>query len=386
LLTRRLIAILSVFTILWGPPSAAQPRNDGGGAGDGRRQAPLELTCDACLLTDDSGLTLYARAPTAELPNASTTKMMTALLVSERANLDEVVRVSPAAASTIAVGVDLKTGEKWSVRSLLYGVLLASSNESAVALAEHVAGSESAFVADMNERAKAMGLRNTHFENPHGLDQFGHHSSAADLAVLGRRVLADPILAPIVDDASESVEGPGGKVVLENRNVLLDSYRGADGVKTGFTSGAGQVLVASAKRAGQRLVAVAMRSENAAEDARALLDFGFASRFVLVSRGLSAGTLTFDPGGSVEVVPREPLRGLKPRGRVEVRLVVNPGLSLPVDRGDVVGSLEVSAEGQELGSVEAIAVESMEPSSSSWWARVIGSLLGAVHALASVVS
>ncbi|MGH2820092.1 MAG: D-alanyl-D-alanine carboxypeptidase family protein, partial [Actinomycetota bacterium] len=246
------------------------------GVASPRELARPAVSCEACLVVDDRGRVLWSRHPRRRLPNASTTKMATALVVLRDADPSEVVTVSGAAAATGGGGLDLEPGETYTVEALLEAMLLTSSNDAAVALAEHVTGSAGAFVEDMNVLAGRLGARDTHFVTPHGLDVAGHHSSAADLALIARRLLADDLLAEIVATAGTSIEGPRGLIPLENRNPLLEGYGGALGVKTGYTALAGNVLVAAARRGGRTVTTVAMDSIDAAEDSRALLDHGFA--------------------------------------------------------------------------------------------------------------
>ena len=226
-------------------------------------------------MIDVTGRTLWARSPHAARPNASTTKMVTALVTVRSVGLDEKVTVSPAAAATGGGGVDLIAGERYTVEDLLHALLMTSSNDSAVALAEHVAGSEAAFVEEMNALLEELGARDTTFVTSHGLDTPGHAASALDLATIGVEVLREPVLARIVATAQTTIGGSSGPQRIENTNLLLESYRGAVGIKTGMTSLAGQVLVAAARRDGYLVVAVAMGSGDAAADGRALLDFGF---------------------------------------------------------------------------------------------------------------
>jgi D-alanyl-D-alanine carboxypeptidase (penicillin-binding protein 5/6) len=265
--------------------------------------------------------------------------MLTALVVAHRAELHDGVEVSAAAASVGGGGLDLTTGEVWSVEALLYALLLTSSNDAAVALAEHTAGSESAFVALMNRAARRIGATRSHFVTPHGLDRPGHHATARDLATIAARLLSDPALRSIVATPKKVVEGPGGAVELLNRNVLLKGYPGAIGVKTGFTSAAGDVLVAAAQRGGRRLMAVALGSEDAARDCRRLLERGFTrlARSALVSEGEPIGWLVFDPGGAVPATAGETVRGLAARAALNVSFRPHPAARPPFDVGDVVG-------------------------------------------------
>lgn len=205
---------------------------------------------------------LDARRPRAM---ASITKIMTALLVLERANLADRVVVSP----TALVGgssMGLTAGEALTVEDLLWGMLLVSGNDAAMALAEHMAGSETAFVQLMNQRAAELGMASTRFANPHGLDAPEHYASAYDVWLLTQEALRNPLFREIVATPSKTVAGRP----LFNRNELLNAFPGADGVKTGTTVAAGESLVASVSRNGHRAVAVILGSQDRYSDARAL--------------------------------------------------------------------------------------------------------------------
>jgi D-alanyl-D-alanine carboxypeptidase len=232
---------------------------------------PPELTAKSALLMDqDSGQTLLALNPDEPLPPASTAKLMTALIVLQQADLDDVVTVSEAAAATSGSRMGLSTGQTLTVRELLYGLLLPSGNDAAVALAEHVAGSEADFVELMNRQAELLGLQATHFAGPHGMDADGQTSSAADLLTVAQAALQYPVFAQMV--ATQSVEAGG--LALTNTNELLGAYPGADGIKTGTSDAGGQCLVASVTRQGHRLLAVVLGSQDRYADVRAMLDFG----------------------------------------------------------------------------------------------------------------
>ncbi len=233
----------------------------------------LQLSATSALLVDlDAGQTLYALRPDEPRPPASTAKLMTALITLRQVSLDGTVTVSATAAGTEGSRMGLVTGETLTVVDLLHGLLIASGNDAAVALAEHVAGSETDFVALMNDTAQTMGLTATHFANPHGLDAEGMTSSATDLLVMARAALEYPVFAEIV--ATQSIRVAGHD--LSNTNELLGSHPGADGIKTGTTDEAGECLVASVSRSGHRIVAVVLGSARRYADVRALLDFAEA--------------------------------------------------------------------------------------------------------------
>ena len=237
----------------------------------------------AALLFDmDTGRVLWRRHPKRVLPIASLTKMMTALVVSERVPPGSKVRVTREALSFRGSGVGLLPKNKWvGVEAMLHGLLLVSGNDAATALAQRAAGgSVPAFVALMNARAKALGLRCTHFVSPEGLAK-ANRSCAADLAAVARAVLRDPRLARIVARRQAVLPFPikGGKLFLNNTNPLVRSgYPGATGVKTGYTDAAGRCLVATARRGQVRLGVVLLGSPDPGRQARHLLDRGF--RFV----------------------------------------------------------------------------------------------------------
>jgi len=230
------------------------------------------LSAQAALLADSDThqvlATLNAHQPRAI---ASTTKIMTALLVFERANLADQVVVSP----TALVGessMGLVAGETLTVEDLLWGLLLSSGNDAAMALAEHVAGSADAFAALMNQRAAELGMVNSHFVNPHGLDAPDHTSSAYDLWLVTQAALRYPLFREMVATSAHTAAGRQ----LFNQNELLGSYAGADGVKTGTTLAAGQNVVASVSQNGHREIAVVLGSEDRYRDATAIFDHFFS--------------------------------------------------------------------------------------------------------------
>ena len=336
-----------------------------------------ELTCAACFLIDDTGRVLFARAARAQRPNASTTKMITALVVRAEAGLDEVVTVSPAAAATGGGGLSLAGGDLYSVHALLHALLMTSSNDAAVALAEHVAGDERSFVVLMNRMASRLGAYDTHSVTAHGLDMPGHVSTARDLALIAEALLADPVLARIVATSETLVPGPDGEVLLENRNVLLDRYPGTTGVKTGYTAGSGDVLVASAQRGERALIAVAMGSENAAVDARRLLEHGWKAlaRTPLLEEGASVATLVFDPSGATRVTAAEGVVG--PADPDSLEIVFEPGQVVPpIAAGQEVGEVVVrTAAGSVVGRVPALAAQPVQPAEASWAEELLASVL-----------
>jgi serine-type D-Ala-D-Ala carboxypeptidase (penicillin-binding protein 5/6) len=265
-------------------------------AGGGTAPSPLSVRLDdprdlvrlrfkhpprSGLLFDlDTGQVLWRRDPTRVLPIASLTKMMTAVLIARHVPPNAKVRITKAALSYKGSGVGLfRRGRRIPVRTMLYGLLLPSGNDAAIALAQRAGhGSLKRFVAMMNREARAMGLACTHFTSPDGFVDRGNHSCAPDLAALARAVLREPRIARIVRRRQAVLPFPikGGKIYLYNHNPLLQQgYRGVTGVKTGYTDAAGRCLVATVRRGRVRLGVVLLHSPDPGAQARKLLDRGF---------------------------------------------------------------------------------------------------------------
>lgn len=252
-----------------------------------RARSVPDLSARAALLMDaTSGTVLYGKSEHERLPPASTTKMVTALVAVKGANLGDRVAVMP---GDLSVGscMGLSATEEPTLNELLYGLLLVSDNAVAEIVARHVAGSKSAFVDLMNGWIGEHGLVDTHFANPHGMDEAAHFSSAYDLAIIGCHVVQNRTLSSIV--ATE--EQWAASRLLKNTNELLGAYAGADGVKTGTTDAAGQCLVASASRDEGWALVVVLGSQDRYTDARTLLDHYFAG-YVQASLGLEPSPLS----------------------------------------------------------------------------------------------
>jgi len=271
----------------WGQGrSPANGRSDAdslqGGAAGGptyiRHEAPPLITALAAAVIDEPcGAVLHELNSGMRLPPASLTKIATALVVTDQVDLVETVTVkvsgSELSASTDATVMGIEPGQRLGVVDLLYGMLLPSGNDAAIALAQYVSGSETAFVELMNDKAAQMGLSDTQFTNPHGLDDPGLYTSAYDIAMLGRELLRDPALAHIV--RTQSYQPAWDGLPVQNHNLLLSLYPGALGVKTGYTDLAGQTLVAAAERNGRRIIVSVLGSQDVYVDVIALLDWGF---------------------------------------------------------------------------------------------------------------
>ncbi|MEO8476928.1 MAG: D-alanyl-D-alanine carboxypeptidase family protein [Actinomycetota bacterium] len=349
------------------------------------------------LLADlDTRQAMFAKSADVRRPVASLTKVMTALLVLERLQLDDVVVVSPAAVfagddygSSSSLG--LRPGERQTVRDLVYALLLQSSNDAAEALSIEVSGSVDSFVGLMNRRAHALGMRDTRFFSPHGLDDRGH-STARDLLTLIEAAYDTQGFAPIVATKFHRIPAPSGPArIVQNRNVLLWLYPGAIGAKTGLTFGAGFCVIAVAEREGRRLVSIVL--DGGAEpfsDAATLLDYGFDgfSEHVFLREGDLVGDVAIR-GGTVPVVAGAEVAALVPTRLLDgivPTLSVAPKAAYPPPVGARMGTVAVTAHGVTFGSAPLLATRVAlppPPDGGSWWSRAASAVGGAVLEVAA---
>lgn len=239
---------------------------------------PISTNAKASALIDvESGRLLYSSNGDTSMRIASLTKIMTAIVAIEHGRLTDMVKTSKRAVGKEGSSIYLQIGEEMSLSNMLYGLMLRSGNDAATAIAEHVGGSEEGFVHLMNEKAAFLGLKHTQFKNPHGLDEDGHYSSANDLAKLTAYALKNNVFAEIVSTRVKKVPNPHEKwdYSYTNKNKMLAMYKGADGVKTGYTKKSLRCLVSSATRQGQQLAAVTINDGDDWADHRKMLDWGF---------------------------------------------------------------------------------------------------------------
>ncbi|MGB9660494.1 MAG: D-alanyl-D-alanine carboxypeptidase family protein [Moorellaceae bacterium] len=317
----------------------------------------------AVLMEVSTGQILYARNPQEKRPPASTTKILTAVLAIELGRLDSPVQVSRHAASTPGASLYLAPETVWRLEDLLKGALISSGNDACVALAEHLAGSEETFAWLMNRKAGLLGAYSSHFVNPHGLPDDEHYSTAYDLALLSRYALSHPLFRQIVATRRTTVQGSDGPRELYNTNRLLDSYEGADGIKTGTTVQAGQCLVASATRGGRQLIAVVLRSFDRYKDVRDLLDYGFHSfHLERMEAGEKVGKIYVPNGGQKEltVVLARGVAWSVPADEVaklEKRVIIPAAIKAPVKKGQILGALKLLYAGEEVAASPLVAAE-----------------------------
>ena len=322
----------------------------------------------AILMEKNSGMTLYDKDSNKKLPPASMTKVMTLLLIMEEIDkggikLDEIVRISEHAASMGGSQIFLEAGEEMTVEDLLKGVAVASGNDASVALAERISGSEKDFVAQMNQKAKDLGLKNTHFKNPTGLPAEGHYSTAHDMAVMARELLLHDEVTKytkIYDDYLR--KGQENEFWLVNTNKLIKNYPGMDGLKTGYTSEAKYCLTASAQRDDMHMIAVVMGAENPKmrnADVTSLLDYGFgqyegvklySKDDILKSMKMTRGNpLHLDLSPEKDVVVLKKKNDKKSEYTTEVKVAQKSGL--PLEKGTHMGWVIVKNGKEEVAKV-----------------------------------
>ncbi len=330
------------------------------------------LPAKAYLLMDGTtGQVLYEYQSRAQLPMASTTKIMTAILALEKGNLSDVVTVGPKPYETGGSTIYLDLGEQQTLQNLLYALMLESANDAAVAIAEHLAGTEEAFAGWMNAKAKEIGATQTHFMNAHGLHNEQHYTTAYDLALIARYAMKNKAFRELILVEEKEIPGfkenPPRKLLSHNR--LLGYYEGANGVKNGFTEEAGLTNVASARRGDTELIAVVLGAQDRLwTSSMALLDYGFGrykTQFV-ARKGDLVGPAQL-AGSTVPAVAASDLALTLPVGAPAPRttVVFDPGLKAPLGAGARLGELQVMQDGKVGARVELVAAQPVAVSQAS---------------------
>lgn len=329
----------------------------------------------AYVLDAVSGRMLYEKNSTEQSLIASTTKIMTALIVCEQCNVLDRMRIPKEAVGIEGSSMYLKEGEILTLQELLYGLMLSSGNDAAVALAVYCGGTVEGFVQLMNDKAHNLGLKDTHFENPNGLDSPGHYSTAKDLAVLAEFAMENPIFAKTVSTKSVKI----GDRYLTNHNKLLWRVEGADGVKTGFTKAAGRILVSSAVRNDRRLIAVTIQAPDDWNDHKKLLEEGFSRYTVrtVVSEGDPVGSLEVLGGENhrVQVLAAEDFCYALASDETAQMALPGPGfIYAPAVEGADAGHAYVLIRGKAVGKVHVIygqTIEQTKTEEKSFWQKLI---------------
>jgi len=316
----------------------------------------------AILMDADSGRILYEQNADKKMLIASTTKILTALVAIGEGNLADTATVSRKAACTEGSSMYLKEGERLTLETLLYGLLLSSGNDAAVAIAEHISGSTEAFVSKMNEAAKEIGMQHSSFANPNGLDAEGHYSTARDMALLACAAMDNETLMRIASTRTATV---GGRT-MTNHNKLLSYMSGCIGLKTGYTKAAGRTLVSCAERNGQRLVAVTLQDGNDWADHQSLYEYGFSAysvcRPAVLGQPLGEIPVLNGVKNTATLVAADSFSWPLAEGEELVtQIVPDTPLMAPIAAGTRVGEAIFSLHDREVGRVEVLCGESVPP-------------------------
>lgn len=327
------------------------------------RGEEVATSARACVVIDQrSGQVLLSHNMDEPLPMASTTKVMTALLALEQGDLSAPVTASRNAFGVPGTSIYLSLGETLTLEQMLYGLMLASGNDAAVAIAEHIGGSVDDFCLMMTRRAQALGCTNTCFRTPHGLPCEGHYTTAHDLALIAREAMTHATFRQIVSTTRAKIpwEGRSYDRVLNNKNRLLTSYDGATGIKTGYTRKAGRCLVFGAERNSMAVIGVVLNCPDWFNEAARLMDLAF-ERFepiTLLTAGESLRTIPVEGSGgrTVNAVLAADLTAVVPRNALPQLVVDLPDtLTAPIRQGDVLGQAHLSWMNEPVCTADLIA-------------------------------
>jgi len=330
----------------------------------------------AILVDGQTGRVIYEKDADSQSLIASTTKIMTALIICEQCNVLDRMEIPKEAVGIEGSSMYLQAGEILTLQELLYGMMLSSGNDAATALAIYCGGTVEGFAQLMNDKARMLGMRNTNFVNPHGLDAPGHYSTARDLAILAEYAMQNPVFAQTVGTKSVRITGRS----LQNHNKLLWQVEGADGVKTGFTKAAGRILVSSAMRQGRRLICVTINDSNDWADHKVLYEEGF-SRYIptrIVTAGDCMGALAVFGGQQdrVNVIAAEDFSYALAEGEKVTFALSQKGFAYaPVVEGGEAGFAYICIDGKAVGKVRVTydaTIEQTIPEEKNFWERILG--------------
>jgi D-alanyl-D-alanine carboxypeptidase (penicillin-binding protein 5/6) len=323
----------------------------------------------AVVMDTVTGRVIYEKNAHQKRSMASTTKIMTAIVALEKGNLDDIVKTSAKAAHVEGSSIWLEEGEKQRLEDLIYGLMLSSGNDAAIAIAEHIGGSVEEFAKMMTQKAKDIGAIHTSFKNPNGLDEDGHYTTAYDLALITRYALKNKKFAEIVKTEKKKIPWEGHKWdrLLENHNKLLKTYEGCDGVKTGYTKKTGRCLVSSATRNGWQVVAVTLNAPNDWEDHKKMLDYAFNKYKLqtICEEGDLMKTLPVLGGKKDKIslvasstVSLPLIEGEK--DKIEIKYEVPDSVTAPVNYGQKVGKIDIYLEETKCASIPLISIDNVE--------------------------
>lgn len=348
---RTFLGLLALF-LLFSPPARAEE---------------VGTSAKACVVIDEgTGRVLLKHNERTSLPMASTTKVMTALLALEKGDLDDPVTCSRTAFGVPGTSIYLSEGETLTLREMLYGLMLASGNDAATAIAEHIGGTVEEFCRQMTERAAELGCTGTVFLTPHGLPKEGHYTTARDLALIAREAMTHDFFRQVVSTRRATIpwEGRSYDRVLNNKNRLLATYEGATGIKTGYTKKAGRCLVFGAERDGMRIIGVVLNCADWFDEAARLMDLAFA-KYESVTLLYAGETVRLLPVSStqdrfVSAQLSADLSGVVPKGALPaVEIELPDAVDAPVSAGDALGMVRLRCGGTVVGEASLVAGEAI---------------------------
>ena len=337
----------------------------------------------AVLYEPETESVIFSKNADTRLPMASTTKIMTALIAVESCEPYEKIEIPDEAVGTEGSSAYLKHGEVLTMEELLYALLLQSANDAAVAIAVHVGGSIEGFADIMNEKAAALSLSDTHFTNPHGLDDKEHYTTATELAKIAAAALKNPIIKKITATYKKTFTDGDRTRTYVNHNKLLRLYDGAVGVKTGFTKRSGRCLVGAAERDGLTLISVTLDAPNDWNDHEAMLDFGYSKiervTFALPEEHEYEISVLGTEGKTLKVTNKEGASIILPKKEREVREYVKLSrfTEAPVKAGDILGEVIYTVDGEPMARVPLTATETIDiPKEDGLIKRLFTSIFG----------
>ncbi len=319
----------------------------------------------AVLYLPETGEFIYSKNADSKLPMASTTKIMTALVALENSELSETVVIDERAAGTEGSSAYLKAGEELTMEELLYALLLQSANDAAVAIACHLGGDLSGFSEMMNEKAIKLGLENTHFTNPHGLDDNEHYTTARELALIAAEALKNDCFRDIVSTYKKTFSNDERSRTYVNHNKLLKLYDGCIGVKTGFTKKSGRCLVAAAERDGLTFISVTLDAPNDWNDHSILLDSGYArlEKIVLADVGEYRYSIPLINGENdsftVSNTSNTSVITAKSEQEIQSHIKLVKYAVAPITKGEILGEIIFTQDGKEIGRTNLVAEETV---------------------------
>lgn len=342
----------------------------------GPKAVDISVSAESAVVIEaTTGRVLYEKNAHEKMPMASTTKVMTAIVALENGNLDDIVEVGPNASGVEGSSIWLSVGEKMTLSDMLFGLMLASGNDAAVAIAEHIGGSMDGFVDMMNRKAQDIGAYNTHFANPNGLPIDNHYTTAYDLALISAYAMNNAMFCEIVKTQYKTLpwEGHEWDRVVKNKNKILWNYEGGNGIKTGFTKDAGRCLSAAAQRDDMQLVSVVLAAPDMFNDCMALMDYGFENyeNNLIVKAGELVGEVAVDEGveDSFPVYTMEDIYYPLTQQEIEQlkkRVYIDDNVAAPVQKGQSVGHIDLWLGENKIQSVALSAPRDIGENSYSY--------------------